>query len=364
MLFLYTGFYSLLPVLPLYIEQLGAAPWQIGIMIGLYTLSAVICRPLVGRLLDRNGRKTYLLLGIIFFAFFTVSYIWMTSLAWLIVLRIAHGASWGLVNTALGTAIADSIPEGRKGEGMGWYGLSMTIAMAAGPLLAAWLLRNGSSAGLFLAAGLISAVPLLAALALPQPARPATRRDARPVWSRELASSLVVIALLAFSFGGVTTYMPLYAASLGADTSMFFLIYASALSLARPLSARWIDRKGNKLIAGALVLVVLSLLILASARDAVGISLAAALYGFGFGMAQPALQTLVLRLTGPERSGSANALFFTAFDIGIGVGSVALGLAAAALGYDGLFGLCAIVVLCGFYLFLRARTAWAAASRM
>nr|WP_059053872.1 MFS transporter [Paenibacillus senegalimassiliensis] len=353
MLLLYTGFYSLLPVLPLHIEQMGATSWQIGAIVGMYTLSAVICRPYIGHLLDTNGRRKYMVLGIIFFAFFMISYSWTTSLIWLVILRVAHGASWGLASTALGTAITDCIPEDRKGEGMAWYGLSMTIAMATGPLLGAWMVKWHSVSALFLIAAMLSLLPLLTVRTLPSGQPNWRESSVSLVWSRSLKLTLLAVTLLAFSFGGVTTYMPLYLAEYGASASQFFMIYAATLSLARPLAGLLINRCGERfVIASSLAVVILSLFLLGLIGGAIVVGLSAAFYGLGFGMAQPALQTLVLHLTGKGKNGMANALFFTAFDTGIGVGSVALGLLSVTVNYGTLFIASGLVVLIGYLLFL------------
>ena len=63
------------------------------------------------------------------------SYHLATTIVLLAVLRVIHGVTWAVSTTAVGTAITDIIPDSRRGEGMGWYGMAMTIAMAIGPMI-------------------------------------------------------------------------------------------------------------------------------------------------------------------------------------------------------------------------------------
>ncbi|MGR5983723.1 MFS transporter [Bacillus cereus] len=70
-----------------------------------------------------------------FFGLTMYSYNLATTIVLLAILRIIHGVTWAVSTTAVGTAITDIIPDSRRGEGMGWYGMAMTIAMAIGPMI-------------------------------------------------------------------------------------------------------------------------------------------------------------------------------------------------------------------------------------
>ena len=63
-------------------------------------------------------------------------YTWGTSILFVLVLRFLHGLTWGSMSTAGSTIAVDLVPQKRRGEGIGIFGLSMTIAMAIGPLIA------------------------------------------------------------------------------------------------------------------------------------------------------------------------------------------------------------------------------------
>lgn len=123
MLFLFTGFYLLVPTLPLFIKEIGGNESQVGLMMGMFTIAAVVIRPIIGGMLDQYGRRSFIIFGLIFFGLTMYSYNLATTIVLLAVLRVIHGVTWAVSTTAVGTAITDIIPDSRRGEGMGWYGM-------------------------------------------------------------------------------------------------------------------------------------------------------------------------------------------------------------------------------------------------
>jgi predicted MFS family arabinose efflux permease len=83
---------------------------------------------------------------LLFFILSMYLYDWVGSIAILLALRVLHGASWALSTTAVSTTITDIIPISRRGEGMGWFGMAMTVAMAIGPMLGGFDLGIGLGA--------------------------------------------------------------------------------------------------------------------------------------------------------------------------------------------------------------------------
>lgn len=121
MLFLFTGFYLLVPTLPLFIKEIGGNESQVGLMMGMFTIAAVVIRPIIGGMLDQYGRRSFIIFGLIFFGITMYSYNLASTIVLLAVLRVIHGVTWAVSTTAVGTAITDIIPDSRRGEGMGWY---------------------------------------------------------------------------------------------------------------------------------------------------------------------------------------------------------------------------------------------------
>lgn len=133
-LFLFVSFYMLYPTMPLFIQQMGGNESQVGLAMGAFMLSAVAFRPLVGGLLDRYGRRPFIVGGLILFTVAMYIYNLVGGIIMLMGIRILHGMTWAVSATATISAVTDIFPSARRGEGMGWFGTSTTLAMAVGPM--------------------------------------------------------------------------------------------------------------------------------------------------------------------------------------------------------------------------------------
>ncbi|GIO13128.1 MFS transporter [Cohnella xylanilytica] len=353
MLVLFTGFYLLLPTMPLYIKSLGGTESQVGLVAGVFTLTAVVFRPIVGGLLDRYGRRPFMIAGLLLFVLSMGFYPWASAFALLLALRVLHGASWALSTTAVSTSITDMIPASRRGEGMGWFGMAMTVAMAIGPTVGVWALDGGEYTRLFGIATGLSAVAFLLAMTARIPKHPRSSSRRIVLFERSVLPLTAALFFLSVAYGGITTFLPLFGESIRVNSGTFFLVYALALTLARPVAGKLSDRYGEAVvIVPGLAITVLSLAVLSFSTNLAGVVIAAVLYGIGFGSAQPALQAANLRLAPPDRRGVASASFMTAFDLGIGLGSIVLGWVSQYTGYETLFLVCAGSVLVSAAIFV------------
>ncbi|EEL60311.1 MFS transporter [Bacillus toyonensis] len=359
MLFLFTGFYLLVPTLPLFIKEIGGNESQVGLMMGMFTIAAVVIRPIIGGMLDQYGRRSFIIFGLILFGLTMYSYNLASTIVLLAVLRVIHGVTWAVSTTAVGTAITDIIPDSRRGEGMGWYGMAMTIAMAIGPMIGLWVVQYYSFHGLFLLATLLSFMVVILSLITKMPFTPQKEKGKIQLFEKSVLSITVVVFFLSFAYGGITTFLPLFASSINVNPGTFFLVYAIALTIVRPISGKLLDKYGEVfIILPALCITILAIVVLTMANGLTGIIIAATLYGMGFGSAQPALQAAMLTIVDPSKRGVANASFFTAFDLGIGLGAILLGFVSQIFGYRILFtasSVSAVIALLVFGMFVRQK---------
>ncbi|WIG39006.1 MFS transporter [Bacillus toyonensis] len=359
MLFLFTGFYLLVPTLPLFIKEIGGNESQVGLMMGMFTIAAVVIRPIIGGMLDQYGRRSFIISGLILFGLTMYSYNLASTIVLLAVLRVIHGVTWAVSTTAVGTAITDIIPDSRRGEGMGWYGMAMTIAMAIGPMIGLWVVQYYSFHGLFLLATLLSFMAVILSLIKKMSFTPQKEKGKIQLFEKSVLSITVVVFFLSFAYGGITTFLPLFASSINVNPGMFFLVYAIALTIVRPISGKLLDKYGEVfIILPALCITILAIVVLTMANGLTGIIIAATLYGVGFGSAQPALQAAMLTIVDPSKRGVANASFFTAFDLGIGLGAILLGFVSQIFGYRILFtasSVSAVIALLVFGMFVRQK---------
>ena len=351
-LFLFTGFYALYPTLPLFIKQIGGNEAQVGLVMGAFMLSSVIFRPLIGGLLDRFGRRPFIVWGMLFFTLAMYMYDRVDAFVVLMGLRIVHGMSWAISTTAISTAITDMIPSDRRGEGMGWFGIAMTLAMAIGPLFGIWVIQNLSFHALFLFAVGLSAVALLLMLGAKTPLR--TQSGVRRIafFEKSVLPVTASVFFLFIAYGSITTFVPLFANSIKVNSGVFFLAYAATLALIRPIAGKLSDRRGETfVIVPAIVITIVALIVLSFSTGLFSVLVSAVLYGIGFGSVQPALQAVTIRLARPDRIGVANASLSTANDLGIGLGAIMLGWVSQFTSYKVLFMVSAVSVAFSLLLF-------------
>jgi len=363
--FMFTSMYVLLPTLPVFARKIGGSDTVAGLIVGLFTLSAVLIRPWSGNLLDRKGRKIVLVAGILIFLFASISYNWAYMVWLLLVLRVIHGAGWGFTTTAAGTIASDVIPAPRRGEGMGYYGISTTIAMSIGPALGLFIVEQYSFTVLFVVSAAFAVSGLLAGLLINYQGMSAgdNRITGQGVIiERSAVPPSLVLFFVALTYGGVVSFLPSSAAERGiANIGPFFTVYAIVLLLSRPVMGKLADRYGaGLLLVPGIALVMAALISLMTAVTLPMFLLAAVLYGLAFGAVQPVLNAVTITLAPVERRGAANATFFSAMDLGIGLGAVILGAVSQRVGYSLMYGSSSVFVflaLTVYFTVLRGKLA-------
>jgi MFS family permease len=138
-LFVFMSFQMLIPTLPPYIKSIGASGLEIGLVTALFSIGAVLIRPFIGFMLEYKHRKHLVLIGAVILFAITILYPLSSIVVVFLFIRFVHGLAWGWSTTVNGTAAVDVIPFTRLGEGMGYFGLSNTIAYIIAPSLGIFL---------------------------------------------------------------------------------------------------------------------------------------------------------------------------------------------------------------------------------
>lgn len=359
-LFVASSFFILLSTMPAFaVQVLGADTAQVGLVLGIYSISAVVVRPVAGYALDSLGRRAVYIGALASFALLLLSYSLVHSVGLLLVVRLLHGASWGFNTTSGGTVVADVVPARRRGEGIGYYGLTMTLGMALGPWLGSMLVAGGRFRVSFLVTGALGLLAVAAAWCVRYPRVPLAPRSLSwsVVFERRVVPVAVTGMLVAFALGSVFTFISLYAMEIGVAYSLFFLAYAVGMGCSRPWAGRQVDRQGPMpVLTGGLLASACGLTLLALSRGTGTFLVAAALMGLGFGSVQPTALTMVANLVPPHQRGVATATFFSALDVGVGVGSILLGWVASVTSLRAMYAMVAgmPVLALGYALFFLA----------
>lgn len=327
-----TIFYLLMTTMAVYaVREFNASAVGAGAASSMFIVGAVVTR-LLGGVVDVAGPRRTLLAGLAVFVAMSLAYLQVDSLPLVLLVRFVHGAAFGLVSTAATTLAQSAIPAQRRGEGTGYFAMSVPFASGVGPLLALWLIDRWDYQALFLTSAVVSGLAFAVASLLRSPAASAVA-PVRPRWREVVHPRVVPLAAFMLLVGivnsSVITYVHPFTDTLGIAevAGVFFLVQALAVVGARLVSGRIQDRRGdNVVIYPAIVAYAVGLVILAGADGTVMVLAAAALAGAGFGTLLPAVQAAVVHLTAGRRVGLAVSTYYLFLDIGTGLGPLGLGL--------------------------------------
>lgn len=360
----------LLSLLPLYALHVGGSNAQAGLMTGIFTFAALLCRPLFGRLLDKKGRRAVLWLGLILMFLGALSFAFLSTIGVLLVFRFINGIGFSAGTTAITTVVSDILPVSRLTEGLGYFGISSTLAQALGPFIGLYIINYYSYQILFLIISVMALASLICALfikyrkpdnqkiqSLELENPPETGLKSSDFYIGVLIIPALVMLLASTASGGIQTFVAKYALSIGIkDIGAFFTVFAISTMLSRIMSGRLVYFLGLRgVIIPAVSAVLISQLTLTAATGLWSFLIAAIFYGLGLGCLLPSFNSIFVLLTPPKYKGTAIAVYYCAIDIGIGVGSVIWGLVSQAYGFSTIYLLsagCCLIALILYYFVL------------
>jgi predicted MFS family arabinose efflux permease len=356
-----TAFYFLLPTLPVYaVDVLGANKNQVGYIIGVYALSALIIRPFCGYALDAIGRKSVYLWALGIFTLLFGLYHYSSTFFILLLLRVFHGFTWGTITTAGSTIAADLIPESKRGEGIGYFGLAMTLSIALAPYAGDQIMGQGNFSHLFTISFIVCLASFILALIvkIPNIKTGETKLSIGKMFDKRVNRIALVMFMGAFPYAAIISFIRIYSDELGLKQgALFFIFMAIGVAVVRLLVGKIMDKHGPTGIIIIGLLVTLAGLIWLKYIDSFWpFMMSGVLVGMGNGLIMPTMQTMALNVVPIDRRGAANATFFSAVDLGIGAGSIALGYVAEYYGIDTMFFICGLILLLPlifYFLFVR-----------
>lgn len=339
---LFMAFEMLLPTLPLFVSSLGGDASQIGLVTGIFMFSAILVRPFTAILATKWNKKMLLIAGIAICALVTSSYYLASGIGMILLLRVIHGFGFGLATTYFATIATENIPKQRRGEGMGYFGVGETVAISVGPLIGTSLLLQFNYQSLFMGGMCILLLALLMTVFVSR--KPVQQKESQTSETPHTAVKLIekkvlfpsiLIMLVGIAAGSIMSFVALFAEEKGfTQVAWFFFVIAIASFVVRLFSGKMFDQLGpGSVLVPSAVFAIAGLSVLTLAQNDVHFLVAGALYGFGFGAIFPAIQTWCVNLVEEHEHENAMASFFNFFDLGIGGGSLVLGMLASAFSY-------------------------------
>jgi MFS family permease len=344
--FIFITFYILAVTLPSFVlDQLHGNKQGIGLVTTVFVIAGVIFRPFAGLWFDENNRKKIIFYSLLLFTISSIMYLMVTSFYLLLILRIIHGVAFGIAATVTSASAIEIIPEQRKGEGIGYFTLFMSLAMVIGPFLGLTIVSHYTFNLLFVLCSVFSFLAFAFGMATRVPQRLTSLKIAQTWhWKRFFEPKAFPISLaglvLAFSYGAISTFISVYARALGMAemASYFFVVFAAVILLSRPFTGKVFDRYGaHVLVYPGIFLFVIGMIWLSQAQTAFIFLFTGGVIGLGFGALVPSFQAIAIQSASIQRRGLATGTYFVLFDTGYGLGSYLLGIVAAKTDYHTMY---------------------------
>ena len=343
---------------PLFITSYGGSKSDIGVIMGVFALSSVLCRPWISDMIDRIGRKRSYTIGCIIMSILPLTYLlFRGSLShfylFLILVRILHGVGLAICFTASFTYIADIVPEGRLNEGIGMFGITGLTGLAIGPVIGEIIIQEFGFSMFFVAATGMATIGLILHLPLSESFEHDSHDFSQSFFSVLIKRKMLMLALLAFLFGFGLAASGSFVSPFAKEQdlafiSLYYISYSSAAVLTRLLGGRLADRIGeDRIIPYALTLTGGGLLVLMLLGGNAVLALSGLMSGCGHGFLFPCLNSLAIRNEPINIRGKITGVFTGGIDAGAFAGSIILGYIGEWAGFPALFFAAGLALLTG-----------------
>lgn len=357
------NYYLLMIVISEYaMNEFHSSSGQAGFAASIFVIGALIASLFVGKWIARVGYKKMLCVGVIASIVMTLTYFGVNSVALLLVIRLLHGVAFGITSTSSATIVADIVPKDRRGEGIGYYSLSQTLATAIGPFLGMFLTRHGSYYMIFAACAIVSAISVVIAPLLSLRKMELTEEQMKGMQGFKLSNlieykavPISIIALLIYvCYSSIVSFLTVYSKEIHLvdAASFFFIVYAIVILASRPTVGRMFDKKGeNVIMYPAILIFAIGMFLFSQSYYSAVLLLAAALIGLGLGAIQSSTQAIAVKVTPQHRMGLANSTYFMLANVGMGIGPLLVGFLIPFTGYRGMYTAVAIIALACIFLY-------------
>jgi MFS family permease len=343
--------------IPLYIQSFGFSKAAAGLNATLYSLTALVFRPVMGSLIDKRGRRTMLLFSSGLFAasilcFGAIGLV--SSLALIYAMQIICGVAFSASSVSMTTICTDVIPQSRMTEGLGYFGLSSTLSTAIAPVIVLAVIEGSGYRMNFWVIAALLFISLFPGTLIKYEKNAKPQQSAEVPFERELQrkpawweniverNSLLssgIMMLCSFAYASILTFLPTFAAAFSiADIGLTFTLLAIGQALVRIFVGKATERLGKmRILYISFLLYFIGLFGIFIFRSPLLLAVLGFSTGAGFGAINTVLNTAAVVRAPQARRGAANATFYMFMDIGVGIGSALWGMVADAMGVQWIY---------------------------
>jgi MFS family permease len=353
----YFSIYLIVPILPIFLEEKGYSNALIGALMAMATAAALL-RPLFGRAADMRGRKVVLVLGTLMLGASTFLYAGFSSALPLFFIRFLNGLGLAAFHTAAYAVIGDLAPSSRRLQAIAIFYMSVDLTIATAPIVAIAMEEAFGFTPVYILAGCLALLAMLVSLAVRETrshGEKKERGERRRIKLTALQKAIFVNTMgFTLTFGTLQTFIILSSEAKGIDLGQyFFTIFAATLIVFRLGVGRKADRWPRRpLITVSACAALVGLAIISFASNISLLFVGIFIYALGFAYLPTTLSALLLDHTPVRDRGAALGIFMAVFDVGIGLGSIALGPMADLWNYTTMYLVSGAIGLAGLIYFL------------
>lgn len=340
----------------------GASSAEGGLAAGIYVIGGLLARIFLGKYIELVGRKRMLLIGLTIAIVMSASYFFVSSMMMLFIIRFLHGTAYGISSTCTNDIVAKILPASRRGEGLGYFLLSVTAASAVGPLIGMELGRTGNYDTVFAVGLTMYSVAMALALLMKVPEESLTeeqRSDAKSFSLRNMVQlSAIPLASVCmvfyFAYSGVLTFISSYSEDIGlVEAATFFYVAISLGTLiSRLTTGRIFDSRGpNIVMIPGYIAFVVGMTAFSQAQSPIVLLGSGFIIGYGISIIYSIGQAIVVSESPAHRYGVTTSTYAAIVDLGSGLGPSVLGLLLSFSGFRSMYLVCAMIGIVSFLMY-------------
>ncbi len=362
--FLNFAFFFLLPI---WVLRHGGGEEIAGRVVGISGFAGLCVLPLIGYLLDRFGRRRFMIGGAIAASISSFAFVTLDGVGpFLYALRIVQGIAFTCAFTGAQTLAVLFAPLERRAEAIGWFGVSTILTHAISPALGEEIVRRWGFNAMFVTGGVLALLALAMACLLPKPPELAAgggRREIDPTMARRaVGTAALAMVCYGFGFGATQTFVPVLMERFAIGRiGLFFAAWSFTAVTVRILLGSTSDRYGrHAVLVPAMLTMSAAVAMLIFARSLSGILVVGLTFGLAQGLLYPTMNALVADWSSAHNIGRIQSLFSGSYSLGIASCSFFFGSIAERFGYAAMFSTTLAITLVGLVVFLTGprRVVW------